>query len=256
MSSGGSKTKDQTVTQSSAPWGPQQEPLKTGIEDALALYKSGGLKQDYFPGSTLANKSPETLAAWQGTADRAINGSPVNAASSDYLTRVLNGDYLNPGNPHEAALTQSISNRIAPQVASQFSAGGRYGSPSQGSQFTTEFTDALAPLLFQNYQGERSNQQQAASLAPTIANQDYVDLAALKGVGDERTQYGQDQINEAIKKWNFEQQAPAQNIQALMSLVGGNYGGTSTTTQPVQVQSTNPWLTALGGGLGLASAFL
>lgn len=250
--SGGGGT--QTQTQTSGPPAYLTPYLKEGASEAERLYKAPGPL--YFSGSTVADQSPETLAGLQGTANRAINGSPVNSANSSYLTSVLNGDYLNKGNPHEAALTQSISDRIMPQVASQFSAGGRYGSPSQGSEFTSEFTDALAPLLFSNYQGERANQQQASSLAPGAANQDYVDTAALTGVGAARDAQGQAKLSDEVNRYDYGQNLPADKLTQFLSWLNGNYGTTGTVTSKTPGSGGSDIASILGGALGLGAAFV
>lgn len=96
--------------------------------------------------------------------------------SSQYLNQVLGGDYLN-GNPGltaamdaaNADTTRNFQTAVMPQLASQFSLAGRYGSGAQ-SQGVSDATNNLANqisqtnagLMNQNYQNERGIQNNAA----------------------------------------------------------------------------------------------
>ena len=235
MSGGGQTT---STTNSSGPPAYLQPYLRYGADQAQQIYKSS--QPSYFPGATVANQSPATLAALSGTMARAINGSPLNRASSGYLGNVLNGQYLASGNPYQAALNQSISDSVLPTVESQFSASGRYGSPAMGASLTTALADAIAPSMYGNYQQERGYQQAAAGMAPNQAAQDYADLGQLAQAGSQQDQYAQGLINANIARWNYDQNLQGNKLAQMMSLLnGGNYGtqGTSSTTAP-------------GGGLG------
>jgi hypothetical protein len=99
-------------------------------------------------------------------------------AASQYLKSVLGGQYLNPSsNPYlsgavDAAssdATRNFQTAVMPQLASQFSLAGRYGSGAQ-SQGVSDATNNLAQQLSNtaaniyntNYQNERGLQQGAA----------------------------------------------------------------------------------------------
>src|SRR5258706_6345104 len=99
MSGGGQTTSNTT---SSGPPAYLQPYLQYGAQQAQQIYNSS--QPAYFPGSTVAGQSPATQAALSGTTARAINGSPLNKASSGYLGDVLAGKYLTPGNPYQNAL--------------------------------------------------------------------------------------------------------------------------------------------------------
>jgi hypothetical protein len=234
--SGGGQTS--TSTTSSGPPAYLQPYLQYGAQQAQQIYKSS--QPSYFPGATIAAQSPATRAALSGATARAINGSPLNSASSGYLTDVLNGRYLAPGNPYQDALNRSISDSVLPTVESQFSAAGRYGSPSMGASLTTALADAIAPSMYGNYQQERQNQNTAAGMAPNQAQQDYVDLGQLNAAGQQQDAYGQNLVDANVARWNYDQNLQGNKLAQMMALLnGGNYGtqGTSTTTAP-------------GGGLG------
>lgn len=98
---------------------------------------------------------------------------------------------------------------------------------------------------------------QIAQGAPSLAAQDYIDLAARLQAGGMGEQKAQEYIQDAVNRWNFSQQAPYNQLQAMSGIIqGGNPGGTTTTTSPNPNQG-NPIAGIIGGatsGAGLASA--
>lgn len=235
-------------TQSTVKQGPPDY-LKPNIQqlsaDAKALYNRGG--PNPYPVSTVANSSPETLQGWQSTAARAVNGSPVNSAADSYLTNTINGGFLT--NPYGGQVFQDIADRVTPQVNAQFSLAGRYGSGAQTDQLTRSLTDAYAPFAAQQYATERGNQQQAAGMAPTAANQDYTDLAALQGVGTARDAYGQSLMTDNATRYAQAQQQPYNNANWLASILYGNPAQQSTTTTPAPSTGIGGFLGGLLGGI-------
>lgn len=242
MSSGS----DTTSTQTKAGPPDYLKPYITQLStDAQKLYQQGG--PNPYPASTVANSSPETLQGWQSTAARAVNGSPVNTAADNYLTKTINGGFLT--NPYGGQVFQDIADRVTPQVNAQFSLAGRYGSGAQTDQLTRSLTDAYAPYAQQQYQAERGNQQQAAGMAPTAANQDYTDLAALQGVGTARDAYGQSLMTDNANRYAQAQSQPYTNANWLANLLYGNPAQTQTTTSPAPSTGIGGFLGGLLGGI-------
>jgi hypothetical protein len=242
MSSGGSKTQKQTTT--TEPYKPSQPGLNQSIKDATSLYKAGGLRIDY-PTTTVAPVAPEMEQAWQMTADRAQN-NPLLGQSQDYLSDVLSGKYLNA----EAPGFQDVLARTRDMVNANASAGSRYGSGVHDAALARE----LGGLEYQNYARERGIQDAAAGLAPQVAAQDYFDLAKLGEVGQQRRGVMQEFVSDEAARQQWEQQAAANEIALYQSLLGGNFGGTSTAYVPTQQQ--NPWLLGLGAATSLGGGLL
>jgi hypothetical protein len=244
--SGGQQTA--TSTSTTQPPAYLQPFLQYGAQQAQNLYNSSA--PAYYPGSTVARQSPYTIAADQGIAARAINGSPVVGSASGYLQNVLGGKYLG-SNPYLGAVDQSVWDATKPRVDSEWSAGGRYGSPNMGLELGKEYMDAIAPFHYSDYQNERADQQQAAGMAPTIANQDWVDLQNLGAAGASQDQYNQSLINAPINQWNYNQNLALNKLQQYMGLLlGGGFGNTTTGTQ------TQPGGSPLNALLGLGGGFL
>ena len=82
-------------------------------------------------------------------------------------------------------------------------------------------------------------------LAPSLQQQQLTKGGAEAAVGDVQQQQKQNEINAEIAKYNFNQMAPAEQAQLLVSLLGGIPGGTTTATG--NVPTPNPITGALGG---------
>ena len=249
MPSGGQSSTTQQTTQVPS-W--LQQGQQYGAQQAKAIYQSAS--PQYYPGTTVANQSPATQAANQGTIARAINGSPTNAAANGYLQSTLSPNFAMQQNANQGALNQSISDAVIPQVESQFSLGGRYGSPSMGGTMTTALADAIAPQMYGQYQANQQLQQGAAQMAPNQAAQDYTDLSALGATGAGQDQYAQNQINANMNQWNYNQNLDSQKLAQYMQLLNGaNVPTNSTSTQS---QPGGGIMGLLGGIAPIAAAAL
>jgi hypothetical protein len=238
MSGGG----DTTTVQKSEPWAEQKPYLRYGFEQARDIYNQPGPL--YYPGQTVADFAPEQLQAQAGTVARATDGSPLNAAAGHYLQNLLAGRYLEAGNPYLGA----VAGQARAGVDSTYAAAGRYGSGAHDAAVT----QALAPLYYQDYASQLARMDQAAQLAPALANQDYVDLNALAQVGQQRQSQAQALVNEDVNRYNYYANLPANKLNRYMNQIQGNYGGTVTTTQPYQGPSIGQQI--LGGLFDLGGA--
>ena len=236
---GGSSKKNKTsnIVESSAPYGPAQPGINRGLEDAFNLYKSGGLNFEDFPVSTVAPTSQETQRSWQMLADQAGQNAPGVRAATDYDTRILSGDYsaLNP-----------VLSSARDAINSNKSLSGRYGSDVHDRAIT----EGLGTIMSNAASG-------AANRAPGLAQAGFLPGQILGGVGSQVEAQGQDQLNDLVRKFRYQQEEPANAIQRLLELNSGNWGGSSYSKQPVaRSQSFNPWATGLGVGTSLLGSYL
>jgi hypothetical protein len=242
---GGSKNTTTTVSQSD-PWSGQQPYLTQGFQQASNLYNNNPLQ--YYPGQTYAPVSGETNAALTAQTNRAMQGSPLTGAAQGELMKTLSGDYLDAAkNPYLTAASDSIMAKTLPAINSRFAASGR-GQSGLGARAAGEgVSSAMAQAAMQNYNNERTNMQRAQLFAPQLANQDYFDIAKLGEVGAARESADQQGITEAMNRFNFQNQAPWQQLQNYMGMIQGNYGGTQTGTSVGPRKSVGAGL--LGGGI-------
>ncbi len=258
MPSGGTST----TVQKSDPWGPQQPYLTDIFGEAQNLYRAPG--PTYYPGSTVAPMAPERGMALNAQAARALYGSPLAGAGSAELGRTLGGEYLG-ANPWlqraidaaSGGLVRNYQSAVAPGIDSSFSLAGRYGSGAHQAAHETaqrslarQIGDLSGGLSYQNYAAERANQQAALGRVPGFAGLDYADIAQLGQAGRDREALAQALLNDRIARWNFAQQQPADKLRQYAALIQGNYGGTTTTTEPYSAGTGFVGGAAAGAGIG------
>lgn len=255
-----------TTTQTSEPWSGQKPDLQYIFSEARKQYNSSS--PSYYPNDTIAPQSQATQDAIQAEINRATNGSPALQASENQLTSTANGDYLG-SNPYldqqvQAAndqITRAYQTATSPRVDATFEAAGRAGSGAANQYASQARQDLLqslsntdASMYGNNYQNERANQMKAIYAAPSLSAADYTDINALANAGATQDAYAQNQLNQDISKYNYDQQLPAAKLAQYMQMIQGNYGGTSTTETPYFPAKSNTLGNAIGGGLSGAAA--
>ena len=245
----GSSTKTQTATSTAEPWAKQQPYIEDIMGKAKTLYNAPG--PSYFPGSTVAGFSPEQQQAQQMGVNRATQGNVGMGYAQGYNNDVLQGKYLE--DPNEGMMFQNIQQRVLPSVNSQFMGAGRTGSGLHADTAARALTESYAPYATQMRQYGLGQMDAAANRAPTYAANDYADINALGQIGQQKQDLAQNEIQDAVNRFNFYQDLPANKLAQYSGFVGGNYGGTTTSQTPYQQPSI--WSQIGGAALGLGGLF-
>jgi hypothetical protein len=243
------KEKQQTSTNTSEPWAEQKPYITQGLAEAKKIYDSQG--PSYFPGSTVAGFSPEQNQAFDLTRARATNGNATMGAAENWARNAIGGAYS--GDPYQGQVFNNMASQIRPAVNANFSSAGRYGSGAHTESMTRALTDSFAPYASQMYQQGLDRMQGAAGMAPTFAANDYADIGALGDVGRQRQMLAQLELDDARARYDYAQDLPANKLGQYMGFVGGNYGGTTTSSQPYYKPSLFSQLA--GGALSLGGLF-
>lgn len=261
MGGGKGGSKSQTVTQSTDPWSGQQPYLTQQFAQAQDLYNSGQLAPAYYPGQTVASQSPDTLQAIQAAANQSTSpqAQGLNSAANQQITDTLNGNYLNPEN--NPGFQQSLddaqkaySTGTAAQTDASFARDGAYGGSAydETKQMQNKaYGDSLNTLAGNLYTQGRTNQLQAAAIAPQTQAMPYTDISQLANAGATQDAYNQSQINAGVNEYNYNQNLPYNSLANYLGLTSGNYGGSSTQTSPYYGNST---LSGIGTGLQAAGS--
>lgn len=233
MGKGGSKS--QTVTQK------QEIPpfLQNQLQQVFGAAQN--IQPAVFAGERVAGFSPLETLGQQLTAERALAGDQTVDQARGLLEDTLAGDYLE--NPF---LQNQIDNAISSavnQATSQYALGGRLGSGAFGTALGAGITGAAAPILANQYNAERGRQMQAAQMAPQLAAQDFIDLAALSGVGQQQRQLSQAQIQAQRDFINELNAAQLSKFGSLASAAG-------LTPSAMNTSSTQPGVSPLAGAAG------
>lgn len=245
----GSKQATSTATNTSEPWQDQKPYLQQGFSEAQKIYQ--GADPKFFPGSTVAGFSPEQQQAQTLATQRATGGNQTMDAAENWTQKAIGGQFSQ--DPYQSQVFQNIQSKVMPSVNAQFSSAGRYGSGAHADTATRALTESFAPYASQMYQQGVDRQQSAAGMAPTFAQNDYADIAALQDVGQQKQLLGQSEIDDARARFDYAQDLPYNKLSQYQAAIGGNWGGQQTSATPYYKPSLASQLT--GGALSLAGLF-
>lgn len=253
----GSSSTPSRTTQTTEPPAFIQPYMRDAAEESQRLYRTGG--PQYFPGNTVVPFSQQTEQALAGTQARALGGSPVVGAAQDYATRTLNtpptSQFGNVNNPYLDATFNRAADSVQNRLQSGFAGVGR--NIDAGRPVAADELGDLAQRIYggayesernrmaDDLERQRSMQFAVAGLAPQLANQDYVDLNALQGVGGQVEDLAGRMMEDQAARFDFNQNAPQINLDNYIARISGAFPGQSTTaTTPVH---RNRAAGALGG---------
>ena len=236
MGGGGGQQNSTTTTSID----PAIKPYVTyGLEEAKRLYESQS--PSFFPGQTYVSPSEQTQQALQMAQERAMAGSPLTGAAQAETLATIQGRGVNPFLAGALEQTNRLAgeqfNRNIQNLQSSAASAGRYGSNAMGQQAGTAqdiFARALAEqggqLAYNSAEAERARQMAAVGAAPQMAQADYADIQRLLSVGGAREAQSAAQLQDAMNRFNFEQNLPQMKLSQYANLYSTAPQG-STTTQ-------------------------
>ena len=224
----------------------------------------------YFPGKTLAGFDPyqtmgqemavnyatgERPAAMQAAAEQAALGQmygqtpftaeqqrgllagDVNMAPFNMMANVYGNQALNQ-------LTGKILPGIRESIVNYQPGGGARSNQIQGTAIAgaqKNLQDQLATMAYNAYQGAQAQRMPMANMIlgqrqaglggyPTIMGAPLQMAGAVGDVGAERRAMTQEDINQAMMRYNYEMGQPQQNLQNYLANISGNFGGVSSAT--------------------------
>lgn len=188
----------------------------------------------YFPEATYTGFAPQTETALQLAQARAIGGNPLLGSAQTEVNNILSGNYLSPtSNPFLQGVANQVADNVTSQVQSQFSRAGRLGSGANQEILAKQLADSQNRLFADNFAAERQRQFDAVQLAPQLAQADYDDISRLGQVGAAREDLEMAKLQDAIGRFDFEQQRPFLKLREYLGTLGANVPTTSVSTQPV-----------------------
>ena len=240
--SGGSKV----TTQSSEPWDAQKDYLTAGFKQAGDIYSKG--PADYYSGPTLAGFTPSEAAAQKGIAGY-VTG-PRAAGQQSYaegaLTRGLSGQIdLSKFNPMMESLGSQMKSQLTGKVLPgirqsmvQYQPGGSSRGDLVQSQAISaanqQMLNKAAEMYGGAYQGAQQRATQWGGMYPSIMNAPLAAYGALGQVGEQQRGMQQEAINRDMAKYQYDVSKPQSQLANYMSMISGDYGGTTTQVAPGQ----------------------
>lgn len=236
------------------------------LRDYLSrAYDVSNAPYEQSPGTYVGPNSYLT-GAWQATANRAMNGSPVMSAANDTMQKAVSGGFMG-SNPYLDSQIQSAQGDLVkswnmvqkPAWDKAMQASGSFGNTgimeAQGnaaSDLQKNLGRISSDIRNNAYNSGLSFMGQAMSMAPTYANQDYQDIQQLTNAGTQQQAFQSAQQNQNQQWWQEAQNFPMQRIGFMGQALGvGGQGQTSTQTAP----DPSKLSTALGGGLTGAAIY-
>ena len=236
---GGKSSSTQETT--TRPFPAQEQALTRLFQRSEDLYQLG--PDQFFPSQTLAGESPDTVAA-RAMARGAIGGQQQIA---DANLSALTG-MLDPTSASGRAATQpfidKLQQQILPRIGSTAIQQGAFG----GSRQRIQEQQAGAAVADAATQAILRNQANALRLSPTVQAGMLTPSRTLDALGRATQGREQMEIADAIRRFQFEQQAPQTALDRLASRITGVNLGT-IQQQQLPDQTTNQLLSAAGLGL-------
>jgi hypothetical protein len=173
--------------------------------------------------------------------ERAMAGSPLTGAAQAETLATIQGRGVNPflagaleGVNRQAGVDYT---NVIQDLNSRTASAGRYGSAAQGQQtgqaqdiFARNIAEAGNRMAFQAAEAERARQMAAVGAAPQMAQADYADIQRLLSVGGAKEAQGAAELQDAMNRFNFQQNLP----QAKLSQYANLYSSAPQGSQTVQ----------------------
>ena len=228
----GSNPTNVTTTTSAEPSEFVQPYLSEAFGQAQNLFQS--TTPNYYPQQTYTDFAPETSAALQLQSARALQGNPLLGSSQSEINKILSGNYLSPTtNPYSQDLYNQIAGDVTSGVQSQFTKAGRLGSAANQEVLARELGKVANQVYGDQYNRERANMMAATQLAPQLAQADYDDISQLGQVGAVKEDLEMAKIQDALSRFDFEQNKPYFKLREYLASIGSPYAQTTTQTKPV-----------------------
>ena len=238
--SGGSRV----TTQTTEPWSEQKDYLKAGFKQAADIYGRGA--PDYYPGDTLAGFTPAQAAAQKGIAGYVTGprAAGQQAMAEGALTRGLSGEIdLSKFNPMMGALGRQMKSQLEGTVLPgirqsmvQYQPGGSSRADLVQSQAIAaankQMLDKAAEMYGGAYQSAQDRAVNYGQLYPSIMAAPLATYGALGDVGAEQRGMQQEAIDRDMAKYSYTANRDASQLANYMSMISGDYGGTTTQVAP------------------------
>jgi len=253
-----------TVTKTE-PWDAQKDYLTAGFGRAQDLYNLNPMGPSYYQGPTLAGFDPAQQASQRMTMNYAMGTRPqaMQRGAEASLMQGLSGQVdraaFDPlasalGSKVQSQLTGNILPGIRESLVRYQPGGSSRGDLVQNKAISDAVTSGMTLPLAQSYADAYGTAQQRATQAgqlyPTMMNAPLAMGQAVGDVGQARRSMTQEGINRAMARDQYTKNAPQQALANYMSMISGDYGGTTSQTAP---SDYSPIIGALGS---IASAFI
>ena len=214
--------------------------------------------------NTLANVLPATTASFVNgnRSDSGLAQRAATMAATDAVGNLAQNQYNTNQQIQQNAAQQAANNYLAQvglqQNAAQQAANnytnllglqqGAMGQAANNYMNLLGIQNNAAQQAANNLATQQGRQLQGAALAPGFDQALMGNIGTSLGAAGLEQQNQQNITNADVNRWNYYNNLPYQQLGNFANLIGGNYGGTSTLSQPYfQNGGANAMSGALGG---------
>lgn len=261
--------KSSTVEKNVDPWVAQQPYLNDIFGQAQKLYYKPG--PFYYPGQSVPGLPGTTQAAQNyltqaaGGAGQQVAGDAANA--SNFLTTQARDVNNNPAlqgaiQAAQRPLIQQYGDAggTLNQIGDQAQAYGQYGGSRQAvaegiarGRLDQTLGDISARMTSEAYGQGLDATARGLQLTPMTQQAIAMPATLWDTVGQQQMGYEQMLINDAMNRWNFDQQSQWNKLANYQGMVSGQYGMQGDSE--MSGGGTSPFMGALGGAAMGAGAF-
>ncbi|MBF0171537.1 MAG: hypothetical protein HQK87_10710 [Nitrospinae bacterium] len=272
--SGGGSSGTQTTVQKADPWEGVQPYLTSAYETASNLYGPESTGPALYEGQYTVDPDPLRTQAqdyqqWWATSQLPQNISDINTAYGRLLNapNVENNPWLQgAANAAIQPIMQQYQENILPGIRSGAMQSGQYGGSRQGvaegiaaGRTSQAIGDTTSRIYADAYNQGMESLAKGLSFSPTFLDIGMKPASSLYDLATQKENIAQTDLNEAIKRWEYEQGLPYNQLNDYLALLNGAQGGTSTSnttgTQP-NYGGGDSTLGTIGGLLSLVPSLL
>jgi hypothetical protein len=209
---------------------PAAQAAQQSFLDSISNLRSGAVQAGRYGSGAMANLE-----------DRAMG--QLGQSLSNVAGQLAYQNYAAERSAQEAALGR-LGQLGAQDVSTRFAGAEALGAAEQQAMANRL---AAAGGVGQLSSADLARQLQAAAGAPALAEADYGDIQRLLTVGQAQEAYQGQALQDAINRFNFQQNLPSAQLQQFLSAAyGAPMGGITTSMVPTY---SNPAANLLGGGV-------
>jgi len=233
--------------------GPELYPGQMYVSPSTATLDAIMAAENLGRSTTVSGLGEDVFGAYAGGL-----GTLANLASPDYMKSQEYEDYVSS---ITRPITEAVTEDIIPGIQSGFSKAGRYGSGAMGditAKATGRAATAIGDVTSRIAQQERLNQFGAATALPGfLSNLSGVTAGALApsgilaGVGAQREAIAGQPLQEAIRRFEYGEQLPYNQLAGYISSIYGSPLANRTASPQLQ---SNTDFQNIGALLNLANA--
>jgi hypothetical protein len=233
--------------------GPELYPGQMYVSPSTATLDAIMAAENLGRSTTVSGLGEDVFGAYAGGL-----GTLANFASPDYMKSQDYKDYVSS---ITRPITEAVTEDIIPGIQSGFSMAGRYGSGAMGditAKATGRAATAIGDVTSRIAQQERQNQFSAVTALPGfLSNLSGVTAGALApsgilaGVGAQREAISGQPLQEAIRRFEYGEQLPYNQLAGYISSIYGSPLANRTASPQLQ---SNDNFQNIGALLNLATA--